>query len=71
MIGAAIPSFAATLLESNTDPEKEELIKMTSASLYGGMHSSHLQSVSSALRINLSGGADTVSLQYEEADDRD
>ncbi|KAH9894363.1 cytochrome P450 [Cubamyces lactineus] len=36
--GAALPSFASTLLESNNaDPEKEELIKMTAASLYAAI----------------------------------
>ncbi|KAI0370175.1 cytochrome P450 [Pilatotrama ljubarskyi] len=34
--GTALPSFASSLLESNCDPEKEELIKMASASLYAG-----------------------------------
>ncbi|KAI9001296.1 cytochrome P450 [Trametes punicea] len=34
--GTALPSFAATLLETNSDPEREELIKVTSASLYAG-----------------------------------
>ncbi|KAI0332486.1 cytochrome P450 [Cubamyces sp. BRFM 1775] len=35
-VGVALPSFASTLLESTSNPEKEELIKMTAASLYAG-----------------------------------
>ncbi|KAI0356538.1 cytochrome P450 [Trametes cingulata] len=34
--GIALPSFAASLLETNNDPKKEELIKMATASLYAG-----------------------------------
>ncbi|KAM5530954.1 hypothetical protein V8D89_015399 [Ganoderma adspersum] len=34
--GTALPSFSSTLLEGNTDPEREHLIKMTATALYGG-----------------------------------
>ena len=35
--GTAPPSFSSTLLEGNTDPEREHLIKMTATALYGGL----------------------------------
>ncbi|KAI0751468.1 cytochrome P450 [Daedaleopsis nitida] len=34
--GTALPSFASTLLEGNTDPERERLVKFAAASLYAG-----------------------------------
>ncbi|KAI0774005.1 cytochrome P450 [Fomes fomentarius] len=34
--GTAPPSFASTLLEGNTDPEREHIVKMAAASLYAG-----------------------------------
>ncbi|KAI0723015.1 cytochrome P450 [Earliella scabrosa] len=34
--GTAFPSFASTLLEGNTDAEREHLVKMAAASLYAG-----------------------------------
>ncbi|KAI0771958.1 cytochrome P450 [Trametes elegans] len=34
--GTALPSFASTTLESNSSPEREELVKMASVALYAG-----------------------------------
>ncbi|KAI0676963.1 cytochrome P450 [Trametes maxima] len=44
--GSAPPSFASTLLESNCDPSKEELIKMAAASLYAGSADTTVSAIS-------------------------
>ncbi|PIL24645.1 cytochrome P450 [Ganoderma sinense ZZ0214-1] len=45
--GTALPSFSSTLLDGNTDPERERLIKMTATALYGGGADTTVSSVMS------------------------